>query len=92
MIHSLIEGLEEEFAAAETDDKKEELANISIFILVSFSVALSGEKTLKVNLGEYVIISRERRKIRSTDMLLFRCDVDLKDNLARTIILLLFLI
>ena len=52
MIHSLIEGLEEEFSAAETGDKKEQLANISIFILVSFSVALSGKMTLKVNIGE----------------------------------------
>ena len=47
-----MEGLEEEFSEAETDDEKEELANMSVLILVLFLVALIGEDTLKMNLGE----------------------------------------
>ena len=52
VIHKLMKGLEEEYLEAGTDEERVALADMSVFILVSFLAVLSGEKTLKISMGE----------------------------------------
>ena len=45
-----------------------------------------------MSLGETRDYAKEAEKVRSTDMLFFRCGIGLKGKMARAIILLLFLL
>lgn len=59
MVYRLIEGLEEEYINAVSDNIRGELADIFVFVLTSFLVALRGEEILKIFLGETMEYSEE---------------------------------
>ena len=52
VIHRVMEGLEDEHVETKNDEEKRSLADIAVFVLVSFLAALRGEETLKISLGD----------------------------------------
>ena len=61
VIHKLVEGLEEEYKLAEDVDEKEKLADLAVFILVTFLAGLIGELVTKLTLEEVRRLFEESR-------------------------------
>ena len=52
VVHKLIDGLEIEFVQVVTEDIKERIVDMAVFIFASFLGGLRGDETLKLFLGE----------------------------------------
>ena len=52
VIHKVVESLETEYESRRCDGERETIVNVAVFVLASFLVALRGEETLKIILGE----------------------------------------
>ena len=52
VIHKVVESLETEQGLRRSDEEREKIVNVAVFVLVSFLEALRGEETLKIILGE----------------------------------------
>ena len=52
VVHRLVDNLERDYKDSGGNDKKEHIANQTVFILAAFLAALRGEEVFKLNLGE----------------------------------------